>query len=69
MTPEFGLLVEGAQAASAEGIDRIPAGLEIQYNEFAKMVMEESQRMIIEDLDPAAVAATMQARAEELQNQ
>lgn len=69
VTPEFGLLVEGARAASAEGIDRIPVGLEIQYNEFAKMVMEESQRMIIEDLDPAAVAATMQARAEELQNQ
>ncbi|MHA6691320.1 ABC transporter substrate-binding protein [Devosia sp. A449] len=69
VTPEFGLLVDAAKAASAAGIDRIPAGLEVQYNEFAKMVMEESQRMIIENLDPAAVAATMQARAEELQNQ
>ncbi len=69
VTPEFGVLVASAQAASAAGVDRIPAGLEVQYGEFAKMVMEESQRMVIEDLDPAAVAATMQARAEELQKQ
>lgn len=28
------------------------------------MVMEESQRMIIQDLDPAEVAKTMQTKAE-----
>jgi multiple sugar transport system substrate-binding protein len=56
-----------AQAASKAGVDRIPRGLEIQYNEFAKMVMEEVQRMIIQDLDPAAVARTMQAKAVALQ--
>ena len=50
-------------------VDRIPKGLELQFNEFAKMVMEESQRMIIQDLDPKAVAATMQAKAEALQKQ
>ncbi len=50
-------------------MDRIPKGLEIQYNEFAKMIMEESQRMIIQDLDPKAVAATMQAKAEAIQKQ
>jgi multiple sugar transport system substrate-binding protein len=66
-TPHFDLLVQMAQAASAAGVDRIPKGLEIGYNEFAKMIMEESQRMIIQDLDPKAVAATMQAKAEAIQ--
>jgi multiple sugar transport system substrate-binding protein len=66
-TPHFDLLVEMAQAASKAGVDRIPRGLEIQYNEFAKMVMEEVQRMIIQDLDPAVVARTMQAKAVALQ--
>jgi multiple sugar transport system substrate-binding protein len=31
------------------------------------MVQEEAQRMIIEDLDPAAVAKTMHEKAEALQ--
>ena len=68
-TPHFQLLVETQKAAAAAGVDRIPTGLEIQYNEFAKMIQEEAQRMIIEDLDPAAVAKTMQARAEQIQSQ
>jgi multiple sugar transport system substrate-binding protein len=33
------------------------------------MVMEESQRMIIQDLGPKTVAATMQRKAEALQKQ
>ncbi|HTV69418.1 MAG TPA: sugar ABC transporter substrate-binding protein [Rhizobiaceae bacterium] len=65
--PHFGLLVESQQAAAKAGIDRIPVGLEVQFNEFSKMVQEEVQRMIIEDLDPAAVAKTMQEKAEALQ--
>jgi multiple sugar transport system substrate-binding protein len=68
-TPHFDLLVEMAQAASRAGVDRIPRGLEIQYNEFAKMVMEETQRMIIQDLDPAVVARTIQAKAVAIQRQ
>lgn len=66
--PHFDLLVETQKAAAAAKVDRIPAGLEINFNEFAKMVMEEAQRMIIEDLDPAAVAATMQEKAEAIQS-
>ena len=31
------------------------------------MIQEEVQRMLIEDLDPADVVKTMQARAEEIQ--
>jgi multiple sugar transport system substrate-binding protein len=68
-TPHFDLLMQTAQAASKGGVDRIPRGLEIQYNEFAKMIMEESQRMIIQDLDPKVVAATMQSKAEAIQKQ
>ncbi len=68
-TPHFDILVDMAKKASAAGVDRIPKGLEIPYNEFAKMVMDESQRMIIQDLDPKAVAATMQKKAEAIQKQ
>lgn len=68
-TPHFDILVDMAKKASAAGVDRIPKGLEIQYNQFAKMIQEESQRMIIQDLDPKAVAATMQTKAEAIQKQ
>lgn len=66
--PHFQLLVQTQQAAAAAGVDRIPTGLEVQYGEFGKMVQEEVQRMLIEDLDPAQVVKTMQARAEAIQN-
>ena len=65
--PHFPLLIETMKAAAAANVDRIPTGLEIQYNEFGKMVQEEVQRMLIEDLDPADVVKTMQARAEAIQ--
>ncbi|MEZ2128095.1 sugar ABC transporter substrate-binding protein [Sinorhizobium sp. CB9] len=65
--PHFPLLLETQKAAAEAGVDRIPKGLEINFNEFAKMVMEESQRMIIENLDPAEVAKTMQEKAEAIQ--
>jgi multiple sugar transport system substrate-binding protein len=68
-TPHFDLLVKAQKAAATAGVDRIPVGLELQYNEFSKMVQEEAQRMIIQDLDPAHVAKTMQAKAEEIQGQ
>jgi multiple sugar transport system substrate-binding protein len=68
-TPHFDLLVKATRAAADAKVDRIPKGLELVFNEFAKMVMEESQRMIIQDLDPKVVAATMQKKAEALQKQ
>lgn len=64
--PHFPVLLETMKAAAAAGVDRIPTGLELYYNEFSKMIMEESQRMLIEDLNPAEVAKTMQAKAEQL---
>jgi multiple sugar transport system substrate-binding protein len=32
------------------------------------MIMEETQRMLIQDLDPADVVKTMQAKAEDLKS-
>jgi len=65
--PFFATLIAAQREASKVGVDRIPAGLERQYGEFAKMITEEAQRMIINDLDPAKVAAAMQKRAVEIQ--
>ncbi len=65
--PHFALLVESQKAAAAANVDRIPTGLEVQYGEFGKMVQEEVQRMLIEDLDPADVVKTIQAKAEAIQ--
>ncbi|RVI97293.1 sugar ABC transporter substrate-binding protein [Sinorhizobium meliloti] len=65
--PHFDLMAQSQKAAADHKIDRIPIGLEIQFNEFSKMIQEEAQRMIIEDLDPAAVAKTMHEKAEALQ--
>jgi multiple sugar transport system substrate-binding protein len=69
LIPHFDLLVETQRAASRAGVDRIPVGLEIQFNEFSKIVMEESQRMIIQDLDPAVVARTLQQKIVALKKQ
>jgi len=53
--------------AAAKGIDRLPTGFETTYNEFAKIITEEAQRMVIDNADPAAVAKRMQTRAIALQ--
>lgn len=66
--PHFPIIVQTQQDAAAAGVDRIPTGLEVQYGEFAKMIQEEVQRMLIEDLDPADVVKVMQKRAEDIQN-
>jgi multiple sugar transport system substrate-binding protein len=65
--PHMQLLIDAAAAASAAGVDRIPTGLEAQNNEFTKMVAEELQRMLIEKLPTAEVAAIIQQKAEALQ--
>jgi len=65
--PHFPLLVETQKAAAQAGVDRIPTGLEVQYGEFGKMVQEEVQRMIIENLDPADVVKVMQEKAVAIQ--
>lgn len=69
LVPHFDLLVQTQRAASKAGVDRIPVGLGIQFNEFSKIVMEESQRMIIQDLKPTDVAKTLQKKIEALKQQ
>ena len=54
--------------AAAAGVDRLPKGFETKYNEFAKIVTEEAQRMVIDNADPASVARRMQQRVTELQS-
>ncbi|MCL4863897.1 MAG: hypothetical protein KJZ93_31105, partial [Caldilineaceae bacterium] len=67
--PHIDLLLEMQNIASAHGIDRAPKGLEVYFNEFAKIVFDELQAMIIRDEDPAVVAERLQAAAESLKNQ
>ena len=62
--PHFAILEKTMNEASAAGIDRIPKGYEVQFNEFSKMIQEEVQRMLVNDLDPAEIASRMQERAE-----
>lgn len=66
VVPHFDLLLRTMKEADAAGVDRIPTGYEVEFNEFAKLIQEETQRMIIEDLDPAETAARIQERAESL---
>lgn len=64
--PHFDVLLATMNEASAANVDRIPIGFEAQFNEFSKMIMEEAQRMLVQDLPPAQTAATMQKRAASL---
>lgn len=65
--PHVDILLESQTTASENGIDRSPTGLQIVYNEFAKLVRDEAQRMIADDADPAEVVANLHALAVELQ--
>ena len=65
--PHFDMLVDSTMQAAAAGVDRLPKGLEPVFNEFAKIVVEQMQNMIINDLSPEEVAETLQQLTEELQ--
>lgn len=60
--PYFELFQRANEAASAAGIDRLPRGLEIQFAEVSSIVLEEAQRMLIEDVDPAVIGQNIQDR-------
>jgi multiple sugar transport system substrate-binding protein len=64
--PFLSLFEATAVKAAANRIDRLPAGFETRYNELAKIIVEESQRMMVDDLAPDAVAKRIQKRAVEL---
>ena len=62
--PYFQLFIESNEAASAAGVDRLPKGLELQFNEVQKIFFEEAQRMLIEGRSPEDTAAALQAAVE-----
>jgi multiple sugar transport system substrate-binding protein len=64
--PWLALFQQSQDAAAAAGVDRLPAGYETKYNEFAKIVTEECQRMVTGDEDPGVVAQRIQRRITEL---
>ena len=62
--PYFSLFIESNEAASSAGIDRLPKGLELQFNEVQKIFFEEVQRMLIEGRSPDDTAAALQSAVE-----
>jgi multiple sugar transport system substrate-binding protein len=64
--PYLALFQKTQDAAAAAGVDRLPTGFETKYNEFARIVTEECQRMVTDDADPAAVAKRIQSRVVDL---
>ena len=64
--PQFELFTQSLRAAAASSVDRLPHGFEIKFNEFAKAMFEETQRMIIQDIKPADVVKTMTQRAQQI---
>jgi len=64
--PNFQLFVEANEAAASAGVDRLPKGLELEFNEVAKIVFREAQRMIVEDLPPEDAAKNIQAEVIEI---
>ena len=65
--PFLALFQQTQTAAAAAGVDRLPKGFETNYNEFAKIITEECQRMVGANLDPTATAKRIQERVLELQ--
>ncbi|WP_116083347.1 sugar ABC transporter substrate-binding protein [Tropicimonas sp. IMCC34011] len=64
--PYFELFDTANAKAAAAGVDRLPAGLELEFNEVVKLVFRETQRMLIEDLDPEVAAGNIQAAVERI---
>ena len=64
--PYFDLFAAANKRAADAGIDRMPKGLELEYNQVAKIVGEETQRMIIDNLTPEETATTIQKQVENL---
>ena len=63
----FKLMEYTTVAAADAGVDRLPKGLETEFNEFAKIVFEELQRMMIDDLSAEVAADNIHKRAIMLQ--
>jgi multiple sugar transport system substrate-binding protein len=58
--PYFDLFAAANKRAADAGVDRMPKGLELEYNEVAKIFSEEVQRMVIQNEAPADAAKAIQ---------
>ncbi|SHN06570.1 ABC transporter substrate-binding protein [Roseibium suaedae] len=65
-SPYFELFAKANDKASAAGIDRLPKGLELEFNEVTKLVFREVQRMLIDNLSPEEAAANIQTAVERI---
>jgi multiple sugar transport system substrate-binding protein len=54
--------------AAAADVDRLPKGLELQYNEVVKIFYRIAQQMILEDLDPTEAAKVLQQQVSSIEN-
>ncbi len=64
--PDLDLIFESMNQAAAAGVDRLPKGLELVYNDFGRLVQDEMERMVQDDRDPGEVAAELQQKTEAL---
>ena len=58
--PNCERFIKSNEAASSANVDRLPKGLEVQFNQVQDVFFKELQRMFIENLDPAQVAKNIQ---------
>jgi multiple sugar transport system substrate-binding protein len=66
--PWFEVLNKAMEDAAAADVDRLPKGLELQYNEVVKIFYRIAQQMILEDLDPTEAAKVLQQQVSSIEN-
>lgn len=67
--PPIDTIFKAKDMAAEAGVDRIPTGLEVIYNDFARIVQDEAERMVQKDLDPRDVVKTIQEKVVKLQQE
>ncbi len=67
--PPIDLIFAEKDRAANSNVDRVPFGLEVVYNDFARIVQDEAERMVQQDLDPKDVVASIQKQVVKLQKE
>ncbi len=67
--PPIDIIFEAKDDAANAKVDRLPTGLESIYNDFARIVQDEAERMIQKDLDPALVVKKISTLVKKLQEE
>lgn len=58
--PPIDIIFEAKDAAAAAGVDRVPVGLELVYNDFGRIVQDEAERMVQQNINPAQTVKKIQ---------